>query len=142
MPPPLSVRRLRLTYAFIAIATVAVGLFVHTQATGVNRDVRDVLGDALWAMMMVWLVSALAPQTGIVARAVVSLAICYAVEFSQLYQASWVDSLRETTVGQLVLGSGFDPRDLAAYAAGVLVAAMLDRLRARPGPTHLGNGSS
>ena len=46
-------------------------------------------------------------------------------------------TLRRTVAGRLVLGSGFDPRDLAAYAAGVLVAllgeTLLVRARGRDG---------
>jgi hypothetical protein len=56
------------------------------------------------------------------------LAICFAVELSQLYHAPALDALRETTAGHLVLGSGFDPRDLIAYAAGVCAAALVDRM--------------
>jgi hypothetical protein len=56
-----------------------------------------------------------------------ALAVCFVVELSQLYHAPALDALRQTTVGHLVLGSDFDPRDLAAYAAGVLAAAMLER---------------
>jgi hypothetical protein len=35
--------------------------------------------------------------------------------------------LRATRVGHLVLGSDFDPRDLAAYAVGVAFAVMMER---------------
>jgi hypothetical protein len=31
-------------------------------------------------------------------------------------------------LGHLVLGSGFDPRDFTSYAAGVLAAALLERV--------------
>ena len=36
---------------------------------------------------------------------------------SQLYHTPTLDAIRATQAGQLVLGSGFDPRDLAAYVA-------------------------
>ena len=84
------------------------------------------LGDALWAGMIYWLVSAIAPAAGRPLRASVALAICWGVEASQAYHAPLLDALRRTVAGHLVLGSGFDPRDLAAYAAGVLIAAALD----------------
>jgi hypothetical protein len=44
---------------------------------------------------------------------------CFAVEFSQLIHLPMLDALRRTTLGYLVLGSGFDRRDLAGYAGGV-----------------------
>ena len=64
-------------------------------------------------------------------RAAVALAICFAVEFSQLWHLPILDALRRTTAGHLVLGSGFDLRDFAAYAAGVLAAVLLERATER-----------
>jgi hypothetical protein len=111
----------------MAVGTIAVGLVVHWRATALPLTVRDVLGDALWAMMAAWWIGALAPEMRLGSRAGVALALCWAVEFSQLYHAPVVDAWRGTTLGHLVLGSGFDPRDLAAYAIGVLGALMLEQ---------------
>jgi hypothetical protein len=105
-------------------------LFVHRSGIMLPAAVRDILGDALWAMMIVWLVSAAAPGARLWTRGAVALGICYAVELSQLIHTPAIDAARATTLGQLVLGSGFDPRDLLAYAAGVAAAVFLDRTRA------------
>ena len=40
------------------------------------------------------------------------------VEESQLYHASWIDSIRGTTLGALVLGHGFLWSDLPATPPG------------------------
>jgi len=77
--------------------------------------------------MMFWLVSIVAPGVRWWMRAVIALGICFAVEVSQRYHTPSLDALRGTTIGHLVLGSGFDPRDFAAYTAGVLAAMLLDR---------------
>lgn len=118
----------RLVYFALVAGTIGLGLAVHLRGTALAAAARDVLGDALWAAMIVWGVSALAPAARRRTRGVAALAICWAVEFSQMYHAPPVDALRATTLGRLVLGSGFDPRDLVAYAAGVLVAIALDAL--------------
>ena len=39
--------------------------------------------------------------------AFISLLFCYGIEMSQLYHAQWIDSIRATTLGGLVLGYGF-----------------------------------
>lgn len=52
--------------------------------------------------------------------------ICAAVETSQLYHPSWLDAIRATRPGQLVLGSGFVPRDFASYGLGVMGAALIE----------------
>jgi hypothetical protein len=109
---------LRAVYVASALATIALGLAVHLGGKRLPPPVRDVVGDALWATMLTWWVSALWPRLARGRRAALSLGICFAV--SQLYHAPGLDAVRRTTLGHLVLGSGFDPRDLAAYALGVL----------------------
>ena len=60
------------------------------------------------------------------ALAVVALLISFAVEFSQLYHAEWIDAIRRTTLGSIALGSTFFWRDLIAYTIGVGFAALMD----------------
>ena len=103
------------------------GLGVHWRGAALGSTLQDLLGDALWAVMVAWLVGAAAPGAPLRLRAAVALALCAGVEMSQLYHTTALDALRRTTAGQLVLGSGFDPRDLMAYTLGVLVAAFLER---------------
>ncbi len=115
----------------LAVGTIVLGLAVHLRGDALSPGVRDVLGDALWAAMVVWGIAAVAPALARSWRAVGALAICVVIEFSQLVHSPALDALRRTTAGHLVLGSGFDPRDLAAYAAGVLAAVLLERAAER-----------
>lgn len=71
---------------------------------------------------MFWWVTVLWPNGSASTRAAVALAVSWAVEFSQLWHAPWLEQLRATRLGPLVLGSGFDSRDLVSYAAGVVLA--------------------
>ena len=119
--------RVQLTYVALAVATIVIGLLVHLRGTAFSPDVRDVLGDALWAAMMFWWVSAAVPDASRRKRGLTALAICFAVEVSQLFHTPLLDALRGTWFGRLVLGSGFDSRDLLAYASGVLAALAIER---------------
>src|SRR3954465_6293100 len=118
--------RARFVYAISAMATIAIGLLVHFGGEQIGARERDVIGDALWAAMMVWWVSAMAPRAKLVTRTAVAYLICVGVEVTQLYHSAAVDAVRGTRVGHLVLGSGFDPRDLVAYAIGVATALLLE----------------
>jgi hypothetical protein len=119
---------MRLRHVVLAVVTIAAGLAVHFVGRGTQAPVwRDVLGDALWAAMMFWWTGIAAPRARTAVRAAAALGICVAVELGQLYHSPGLDALRRTTLGHLVLGSGFDPRDLVAYAAGVIIAASIDR---------------
>src|SRR3954464_10787450 len=106
----------RVTYIAAAVATIAIGLLVHLRGTALGPVARDVLGDALWAAMIAWWAGALAPRTRLSVRGATAYAVCVVVELSQLYHAPALDAVRSTRLGHLVLGSDFDPRDLAAYA--------------------------
>ena len=85
------------------------------------------LGDALWASMMVWWISAALPRMPLRTRALAAFAVCVAVELSQQYHTPSLDAIRRTVPGHLLLGSGYDPRDIPAYAAGILAAALVAR---------------
>jgi len=126
--------RARATYVVAALATIVVGLLVHLGGTMLSPATRDVLGDALWAAMIMWWISALAPNARLLTRSAIAYAICAGVELSQLFHTPALDSVRNTALGQLVLGSGFDPRDLIAYAAGVAVATLLEATARAVGP--------
>ncbi len=88
-------------------------------------------GDAFWATMVFFGLAALFPKTRTIQTAVYALTFSFLIETSQLYQAPWINSIRATTIGHLVLGSGFDPMDFVAYTIGVLVGAFIDRLLRR-----------
>lgn len=126
-------RRLRAVYGALAIASIAVGLWIHMSAAIPNARTRDVTGDAVWASMMAWWVGAATPRTSLPVRSVLTFGICVAVEVSQLVHGPVIDAVRSTTLGHLVLGSGFDSRDLAAYAIGVVAATLVELGVLRPG---------
>lgn len=119
--------RSRFIYLGLALGTIALGLIVHWHGGGLGATLQDVLGDALYATMVVWWVSAIAPGAGLSVRTVAALAFCVGVELSQLSHAPVLETARHTTLGQLVLGSGFDVRDLGAYTLGVLGAWYVER---------------
>ncbi len=116
----------RWIYAAAALATIALGLLVHFHGAGLGNTLQDKMGDALWAAMIFWWVGLAAPGARLLVRSGVASAICGAVELSQLIHSPALDSLRATLPGRLMLGSGFDPRDLLAYAVGVVGAALVE----------------
>ena len=108
----------RLTHLGLALAAIASGLAFQRLRGRLPFAVADVLGDALWALMIYWGCGVLRPGVHPAVRAAGALVVCWAVEGSQLLHAPTLDAWRATTLGHLILGSGFDPRDLAAYALG------------------------
>ena len=60
--------------------------------------------------------------------AIISLLICYGIEFLQLYQGEWMIELRKTLFGRYVLGQGFLWTDIIAYTCGIAIAFSIERI--------------
>lgn len=116
----------RARHALLLLGTIVLGLLSRRYGATLPAFVARYAGDVLWASMVVWGLRLLAPraQTGWIA--IGAFAISVAVELSQLYRAAWIDAIRATRAGALVLGQGFLWTDLACYAVGVLLAAAID----------------
>jgi len=95
-------------------------------------------GDALWALAVLLICAFVKPGASATRLAISALAISYLDELSQLYAAPWLNAVRRTTVGHLVLGSVFSWLDICAYTVGVAVGFCVDgvilRLVARDYP--------
>ncbi|PEJ97413.1 ribosomal maturation YjgA family protein [Bacillus wiedmannii] len=112
-------KRNRLLYALFTIVIIILGLSSRKLAFALTHLLNAYLGDALWALMIFIGFGFLFPKIDTKKVAFISLLFCYGIEVSQLYHAEWIDSIRTTTLGGLVLGYGFLWSDLVAYTIGV-----------------------
>jgi hypothetical protein len=109
------------------IAVIALGLASRRFPSLSPGFLGKYPGDALWALMVFLGWGLLKPRASTRHLATFALIVSWLVEFSQLYQAPWLNSVRGTTLGHLVLGAAFSWLDLAAYAAGVLAGVVVDK---------------
>ena len=130
--------RSRWVYASAVVATIVVGLASRSYAATLPWWLAKNAGDALYAMMVFWGFGFVAPRARTSRVALAALAACFAIEIAQLYQAPWIDAVRATAPGRLVLGQGFHAFDLVCYVVGVglgvgleIVARRYARARAR-----------
>ncbi|RXZ78994.1 DUF2809 domain-containing protein [Paenibacillaceae bacterium] len=107
------------------------GLGSRRWGTELPLFVSEHAGDALWACMIYCGMRLIFVNRSIALAVWFSLVFCYAIEFSQLYQAEWINSLRNTALGALVLGKGFLAVDLVRYTAGIVTAAAVDKIARR-----------
>jgi hypothetical protein len=118
--------RSRWCYAGAVVATIALGLASRAWARHLPWWLAKNAGDALYATMMVFAIGWLAPRARTWRIAAAAVAVCFAVELSQLYQAPWIDAVRATLPGRLVLGQGFHGFDLISYLIGAAVGVAVD----------------
>ena len=57
---------------------------------------------------------------------IVSLCYCYSIEISQLYQARWINHIRHTLIGSLILGEKFEWGDMLCYTIGIGVGVLFE----------------
>ena len=121
----------RSLYVIAMAAVIVAGLWWRSAANPVSPFWHKYGGDALWALLMFLGFRCVLIRASILRVTLVSLAFCFAVEFSQLYHAPWIDSIRNTRLGALALGSTFNAPDLIAYAVGVAFGVVIETLRQR-----------
>ena len=124
-------RRHRGWVALCIVVVVIAGLASRKFPAAFPAAFGSYTGDALWALMVFLGMALLWPATGGARLAGYALAFAYLIEISQLYQAPWANALRATSLGHLVLGTGFQWRDLIAYAVGVGVGVAGDLMMSR-----------
>lgn len=118
--------RNRLAYGAIVLAVIALGLASRKFPGLFPASLGKYPGDALWTMMVFFALAMIAPRMTIARLTLWALAISYAVEFGQLYQAPWIVAVRAHPLGHLVLGTAFGWMDLVAYTAGAVVAMLIE----------------
>jgi hypothetical protein len=114
----------RLTYIISALLVIVAGLL--------SRSIAGIpvwVGDVLWALMVYLAVRALFINIPLKQVVLISLLFCFCIEFSQLYQAAWINRIRQTLLGRLILGQGFLWGDLLAYMVGIAMGYGISRTR-------------
>ena len=123
---PTGSTRSRFGLALGCVAVIALGLASRKFPWLFPACLGKYPGDALWALMVFLGWSFLKPRAATRRLAALAFATACLIEGSQLYQAPWINAVRSTTLGHLVLGSTFAWTDIAAYAAGIALGALLD----------------
>jgi hypothetical protein len=111
--------------ALIALACT-VGIGSRRFALALPAFIAAYAGDTLWALVAFLGLGLFLPRTS--TRHVGLLAIVFSVmiEVSQLYDAPWINAIRQTTLGGLILGFGFLWSDLTCYVVGVGLGVLIE----------------
>ncbi|OEH86988.1 hypothetical protein BHU72_01660 [Desulfuribacillus stibiiarsenatis] len=118
-------KRNRIMYATFVCIVILLGL--ASRAFPLDWWGDQYIGDVLWALMVFYLFATVFHRKDTYWIAVVAIGFAFAIEISQLYQGDWINSIRYTRVGGLILGYGFLWSDLVAYIVGVSIGAISDR---------------
>jgi hypothetical protein len=121
-------KRNAFTYFFLVITVMILGLSTRRFSIYFPNWINLYLGDALWALMIFFLFGLLFRTRSTRWVTAGALLFSFSIEISQLYHAQWIDLLRKTRIGGLVLGYGFLWSDLLSYTVGIGVGLLIERL--------------
>ena len=107
---------------------IGLGLATRKYGCYLPSFVAEYAGDTLWGLVVFLVISGAVPNAGVANRGAYAFAFAITVEVSQLYQADWINHLRRTTLGGLLLGFGFLWSDIACYASGISIGIATDYL--------------
>ncbi|MHC4432040.1 MAG: ribosomal maturation YjgA family protein [Planctomycetota bacterium] len=122
-------KRNRLAYLPVLAIVIVAGLMSRSRlAVYLPSFLSAYAGDTLWSLALFLTICTLFPGTRLVVVALLTIAISFSVEFSQVCQAEWLNTIRGTRLGALFLGVGFKWSDLPCYTVGCVMGVAGDVL--------------
>ncbi len=115
-----------LARAILLAITCGLGIGSRRFAGHLPGFVATYAGDTLWALALFLFLGLILPRVATARVAAAAWVGSLLVEVSQLYHAPWIDSIRRTSLGGLVLGFGFLWSDLVCYTVGVGLGVVLE----------------
>lgn len=119
-------KRKRTLYTFLVLVVILFGLGSRRYPMPLPSFVTEYAGDTLWALMVFLIIGLCWPKRSSLKVAFFALLFSYAIEISQLYHDAWIDAIRDTTLGSLVLGHVFVWSDLLCYTVGVTIGFLFE----------------
>lgn len=120
--------RLHRGYALAAVTLFAIEVVIALYVR--DRFVRPYLGDVL-AVLLVYCGLRAVTRVGIAPAATMAFGIAVLVELGQLIGILDLLGWRGSALARTILGTGFDWKDIGAYAVGAGIAVAIEMLVAR-----------
>ncbi len=120
------INRNRIWYILLFAGAIAAGLLSRSKYISLPKFISEYSGDTIWAMMVYFLFCSIFTKWKTLHIFILAIIFSYAIEFSQLYHADWIDQIRRYRIGGLILGFGFKFSDLVCYTVGIGAGAIID----------------
>jgi len=124
----MKIKRNRAVYAILIILVIILGLMSRHYSAYLPKWINSYAGDTLWALMIFIIIGFLFKRLNSIHTGIYALAFAFAIEISQLYHATWIDAIRKTILGGLVLGFGFLWSDLVCYVVGIFIGVLIETI--------------
>ncbi len=121
------IQRSRPFYALAAALVIGTGLLWRSGLLPLPNFIAKYGGDSLWALVVFLGFGFVYSRISTTRLGVIAVCFAWAIEFLQLYHADWIDGIRATLLGRLILGTTFNSPDLLAYVVGIAVGVLAER---------------
>ena len=112
----------KIIYCFLFVFCAWLAIATRTHASWFPPFIAEYGGDTIWAGMFLFFLRFFFGKTALWKLALINFGLGVADEALQLYHAPWIESIRHTRIGGLMLGFGFLWSDIVCYAVGTLLA--------------------
>ncbi|MEG2353684.1 MAG: DUF2809 domain-containing protein [Clostridium sp.] len=119
-------KRNRVVYFILIFIVMIMGVCSRRYGQYLPVFISTYGGDTLWALMVFWGFAFLFNCLSVKKIALMAVIFSYGIEISQRYQAVWINEIRATTIGALILGHGFLFSDLICYSVGIIMGMAID----------------
>lgn len=115
----------RLIYLLLFVFCTWLAIATRTHSASFHPLVAKYGGDIIWAGMFLFFLRIFFAVVQLWKLALVCYGLGVLDELLQLYHAPWIESVRHTRLGGLMLGYGFLWSDIICYAEGTLLAFVM-----------------
>lgn len=115
----------RINYFLLYLLTIPIGLATRKKPECFLPVIAKYGGDILWAACFFFFFRIFFIQKKLWQVAVFTYLFAVLIEISELYHAPWIDEIRRTFLGKMILGFGFLWSDIVCYAIGILLAWLI-----------------
>lgn len=119
--------KLRFFYLLVILILIPIGLASRAYDSELPFLYGNYAPDVWWATVIYLGLRFLGPERPMKVAVLTSLLISFSIEVSQFYHAPWIDAIRDTTLGGLILGFSFLWSDLFCYSLGIFIGYWADR---------------
>jgi len=113
-------------YLIATCLSIGMGLLARSALLGLPPIIAKYTGSIIWGGMVYFAWAVVRPEQRRSRRAIIAVIIAVTVEFSQLLHTGWLDAVRRTTIGVLLIGRFFSWWDIVSYLIGIAIAVMLE----------------
>ncbi|TSA29016.1 MAG: DUF2809 domain-containing protein [Bacteroidetes bacterium] len=113
-------------YLVLIVVAGILGILSRKYGTILPDFLARYAGDTLWAFALYFVIALFSLKRSFSYKFLWTCILSVLDELSQLYHAPWIDAIRSTTIGALILGNTFVWTDLLCYLAGAALAVVVD----------------